>query len=56
MNTYYLEELSIEDIDTLIEKGECFNVRSKNAVFSRHATTSEQHPEGYTADNSGDSL
>ena len=56
MNTYYLEELSIEDIDTLIEKGECFNVRSKNAVFSRDATTSEQHAERHVVDDSGNSL
>lgn len=31
--TYYIEDLSLEDLDTLIEKGECFDVTSKVAVL-----------------------
>lgn len=31
--TYYIEDLSLEDLDNLIEKGECFDVTSKVAVL-----------------------
>lgn len=31
--TYFIEDLTIEDLDALIERGACFDVVSKNAVL-----------------------
>lgn len=34
MKTYFIEELDLNDLDKLIEKGECFDVRSTAALLS----------------------
>ena len=35
MRTYFIEDLTIEDMDTLIERGVVFDVTSKNALLPK---------------------
>ena len=32
---YYIEDLTIEEVDRLIERGVCFDITSKNTVLSK---------------------
>ena len=34
LKVYYIEDLTLSDIDDLIERGVCFDVTSKNTVLS----------------------
>ena len=40
---YFIEDLSVADMDRLIERGEIFDVRSKASVLSRRDTTSKEY-------------
>lgn len=42
VETYYLEELDLETLDSLIEKGVCFDVISKNAILPTDSRDSEK--------------
>ena len=33
IKTYYVEDLTLEQVDALIEKGEVFNVQNKSAIL-----------------------
>lgn len=35
MMTYYIEDLTIEELDRLVEKGKIFDVTSKTSVLSK---------------------
>lgn len=37
IKTYYVEDLSIEDVDKMVERGVCFDVTSKVSLLSNTA-------------------
>ena len=34
IKTYYIEDLTVDEVDELVERGVCFDVTSKNALLS----------------------
>lgn len=48
---YNIEDLSLDDMDKLIERGEVFNVQSKSSILSQCDTTSKEY--SFWMSNSG---
>lgn len=34
IKTYYIEDLTVDEVDELVERGVCFDITSKNALLS----------------------
>ena len=56
IKTYYIEDLTLDDVDALVERGVCFNVTSKAALLSERDSAGNRDAFWYPGDKSTDNL
>lgn len=56
INTYYIEDLTLEQVDALIEKGEVFNVQNKSSILPESRVRGERDAFWGIGDNNTDDI
>lgn len=56
IKTYYIEDLTLDDVDALVERGVCFDVTSKVALLSERNDIGNRDTFWYDGDKQTQSL
>lgn len=56
IKTYYIEDLTLDDVDVLVERGVCFDVTSKVALLSERDDIGNRDTFWYDGDKQTQSL
>lgn len=56
IKTYYIEDLTLDDVDALVERGVCFDVTSKVALLSERDDIGNRDTFWYDGDKQPQSL